>query len=128
MQDDDEEEKDTARLSMADIDDQDSGAICPKTALLEDDNPARRKSKSARLYISDEEDDEPEEDGRLSDQDEMHEEEKEFFGLKDFIENEAELSGSELGSADEREEGEDDWEEEEGDKEVFDDDEVRDAK
>ena len=35
------------------------------------------------------------------------------------------MSGSEVGSGDEREDGEDDWEEEEGDKEDIDENEVR---
>ena len=63
------------------------------------------------------------EDGDL----EMHEEEKEFLGLNDFIENEAELSGEDEGSGDEAEDARNDgWEAEAGDAEEYDEDEVRD--
>ena len=43
--------------------------------------------------------DDDKEDARSSaaDEEEMHEEEKEYRGLNDFFENEAELSGSEVG-------------------------------
>ncbi|CAG7727710.1 unnamed protein product, partial [Allacma fusca] len=45
---------------------------------------------------------------------------------KEFVDNEAELSGSELGSADEDEQGEDAYEEEIGDAEELDEDKLRD--
>ena len=64
---------------------------------------SRSKQKSARLFFSDDEDDDMNDIDDLVPEDEMHEEEREFFGLNDFFEDEAELSGSELGSADERE-------------------------
>lgn len=44
----------------------------------------------------------------------------------EFLENEAELSGSEVNSDDEAEESEDDFEEMEGDREHFDSNELRD--
>lgn len=80
----------------------------------------KRKKKRTRICLSDDEDGDEE-----FEEEEMHEEEREFRGLTDFFEDEAELSGSEVGSGDEREDGEDDWEEEEGDKEDIDENEVR---
>lgn len=47
------------------------------------------------------------------------------FRLKDFLEEEAELSESEWGSADEDEKGLDTWEEEQGDKDVFNEKKIR---
>jgi len=92
--------------------------------------------RKARLFVSDDEEEAgtmdgkyghaSEEDALNDDEEEMHEEEKEFRGIKDFFEGEAELSGSEIGSGDEREDEHDDWEEEDGDKEIFDETQVRD--
>jgi hypothetical protein len=101
----------------------------PKGApLLFDDeeeksNPNRKKR--ARICLSDDEDENGDEERSIMDEEEMHEEEREFRGLTDFFEDEAELSGSEVGSGDEREDEIDDWEEEEGDKEDIDENEVR---
>jgi len=142
--DDDDDPKAFSRIiPMEDDDDEEDAATKVTLSLTTDDihdeekenrpaffNASRtQKPKCARLFISDDEDEDEEENDDVDGDDaveEMHEEEKEFLAMKDFFENEAELSGSELGSGDEREEGEDDWEVEEGDKEVFDESVVRD--
>jgi hypothetical protein len=133
--DSDEDFKPFSRIIPMDDDDEDSNSSPPIKLQIENDGeepesapvllddeeekskPIRRKR--AVICLSDDEDENEEND------EEMHEEEREFRGLTDFFEDEAELSGSEVGSGDEREDEVDDWEEEEGDKEDIDENEVR---
>lgn len=105
----------------------------------------KKNKKQKKLVFSDDEDDEEEEenddeddldqedveeidlhDNDVDEDDEEQQLEKQIqdeqsgnFKLADFVENEAELSESEWGSADEDEKDLDAWEEEQGDKEVF---------
>lgn len=98
------------------------------TPIFSDDEGGKsnlKRKKKRRICLSDDEDDSQSRVASDNDEDEMHEEEREFRGLTDFFEDEAELSGSEVGSGDEREDEEDHWEEEEGDKEDIDENEVR---
>lgn len=90
----------------------------------EDGKSKPKRKKRSRICLSDDEDDNDDATSIVEEED-MHEEEREFRGLTDFFEDEAELSGSEVGSGDEREDDEDHWEEEEGDKEDIDENEVR---
>lgn len=116
MVDDDEDDEDNAE------NDPDEPGTVP--SFLDDEKKSMSKMKKrARICLSDDEDDD--EDTSVVEDEEMHEEEREFRGLTEFFDNEAELSGSEVGSGDEREDGVDDWEEEEGDKEDIDENEVR---
>lgn len=102
-----------------------------KLRLSDDENshPDHSSAKSKRkkllpLLLSDDED-EANNDEDLQSIKSDDESEAEVKAPTDFFEKEAELSGSELGSDDEREDEEDEWEMEEGDKEDIDEDEVR---
>jgi len=113
------------KLQIEENDGRDESESAPMLLDDEDNKSKPNRKKRAIICLSDDEDENGDEGGSIVDDEEMHEEEREFRGLTDFFEDEAELSGSEVGSGDEREDEVDDWEEEEGDKEDIDENEVR---
>ncbi len=121
MDDDDDDSNSSPPIKLQVDNDGDEPESAPVLLDDEEEKSKPNRRKRAVICLSDDED----EERSVVDEEEMHEEEREFRGLTDFFEDEAELSGSEVGSGDEREDEVDDWEEEEGDKEDIDENEVR---